>query len=373
MNNENKFEQFLYNKASLSRTPISGTFELLPVCNLNCKMCYIKKSMKEVNAAGGLKELDQWLFLAKEAKKAGLLFLLLTGGETFLYPKIKELYEELINMGFIIDINSNGTLIDENIVSWLEKSPPRHVKISLYGASRQTYENLCGSPEAFDKVIHAMEILKKSKIPVLVSITVTPSNYHELKEMKEICDRFEFPVNMTSYMFPPSRKDRLDLSEDYRLSAKDAAKATADIFMITHTQEEVLSRSKQLAEGEYKDLYNDFDEDINCSMRCRAGICSFWITWQGKMLSCAMMEKDDISVFENGFDNSWEAVKNSRDLISMPIECANCKAYDLCYSCAASAFCENGCTNKKSNYLCDMTKSYISYMENFYIKNTKEL
>ena len=40
--------EFLSMKASAGRIPISGTFELSPVCNFACKMCYVRKTEKEV-------------------------------------------------------------------------------------------------------------------------------------------------------------------------------------------------------------------------------------------------------------------------------------------------------------------------------------
>ena len=49
---------------------------------------------------------SKFMQLAKDAKEQGMLFLLLTGGEPFLYPEFKELYQELSAMGFVISINS---------------------------------------------------------------------------------------------------------------------------------------------------------------------------------------------------------------------------------------------------------------------------
>ena len=50
-------------------------------------------------------------------------------------------------MGFIISINSNATLIDEKQVEWLSKYKPRCVNVTLYGASNETYKQLCNNPK----------------------------------------------------------------------------------------------------------------------------------------------------------------------------------------------------------------------------------
>ena len=43
--------------------------------------------------------LEVWLDSARQAKEAGTLYPLLTGGETFLYPHIRELYGAMSRMG----------------------------------------------------------------------------------------------------------------------------------------------------------------------------------------------------------------------------------------------------------------------------------
>ena len=109
--------EYLYQKASASGSPISGTFELTPLCNMNCRMCYVRLSKEEQTARGRLKSAEEWLNLAQRCKDAGMLFLLITGGEPFTHPEIRTIIEELHRMGFILTINTNGTMIDENTVS----------------------------------------------------------------------------------------------------------------------------------------------------------------------------------------------------------------------------------------------------------------
>ena len=48
---EPRLTQYLFDRASRTLTPLSGTFELSPVCNLACKMCYVRKTPAEVAAS----------------------------------------------------------------------------------------------------------------------------------------------------------------------------------------------------------------------------------------------------------------------------------------------------------------------------------
>lgn len=74
------FERQLFAKAARNRIPLYGVLELLPLCNLNCDMCYVHLSKQEMQSQGRLRSLDEWISLAKQMKDAGTLFLLLTGG-----------------------------------------------------------------------------------------------------------------------------------------------------------------------------------------------------------------------------------------------------------------------------------------------------
>lgn len=77
----------LYQKAEKNKIPLHGTFELSPICNFSCRMCYVRKTAKEIAASGRkMMTLEQWIHLGQKARDAGMLYLLLTGGEPLLWP-----------------------------------------------------------------------------------------------------------------------------------------------------------------------------------------------------------------------------------------------------------------------------------------------
>lgn len=48
----NGYEKYLCDQAFATATPISGTLELLPTCNMNCRMCYVRMSPEEMKRQG---------------------------------------------------------------------------------------------------------------------------------------------------------------------------------------------------------------------------------------------------------------------------------------------------------------------------------
>ena len=81
MNDASTFERSFLQKARQQHIPITGALELLPLCNMNCDMCYVRLSRSEMECQGQLRTVDEWILLAQQMQKAGTLFLLLTGGE----------------------------------------------------------------------------------------------------------------------------------------------------------------------------------------------------------------------------------------------------------------------------------------------------
>lgn len=354
---EPRLTEYLHRKASITKTPISGTFELSPLCNMDCKMCYIKMSKEKQESIARLRTKEEWIELAQKAKEKGMLFLLLTGGEPFLVKDFKELYIELHKMGFCISINSNGTMIDEDVISWLKHYPPMRINMTLYGASDETYTRLCKNPKGFTQVTNAISLLKENNIQVKLNCSVTPYNKDDLKQMIDFAEEHDLVIQATSYMFPPLRKDKTKIGQNNRFNAEDAALYGAYISAYSNG----FDRFKEYIESGQLALY-DADDDCGVvegdHMRCRAGITSFWMTWEGKMLPCGMIPDGGLDPWEVGFDEAWENAKKIVSEIKLPVKCAGCGKKDECKACAAMVYTETGTYDKVPQYRCDMTKYY---------------
>ena len=352
--------EYLYRKATAAGVPLSGTFELTPVCNMDCKMCYVRLSRKEQEAIAPLADAAAWLQLAQQARAEGMLYLLLTGGEPFLHPQFRQILEGLHQMGFILSVNSNGTMIDASTVSWLKKCPPSRINISLYGASDDTYARLCGNPRGFTQVTHAIHLLQEAGIAVKLNCSLTPHNAADLPQMAAYAEENNLILQVATYMFPPVRKDERMTGRNDRFTPEDAAYYMAYADLLT------LGRDRFLAsEGA---IPTPADPDENCAqpgdgIRCRAGRCSFWITWQGAMTPCGMFPdkdspNDSPNVFTMPFAAAWQQVKESVAAIRLPAACAGCSAKEICRPCAAMVITESGEFTQVPRYRCAMTHAY---------------
>ena len=346
--------EYLYRKATAAGIPLSGTFELTPVCNMDCKMCYVRLSRQQQAAIAPLKDAKSWLEMAQAAKDAGMLYLLLTGGEPFLHPQFREIMEGLHKMGLLITINSNGTMIDEKTVAWLKNCPPVRINISLYGASNDTYGRLCGNSKGFTQVTNAIRLLKEAGISVKLNCSLTPYNAEDLPKMVAFAEENNLILQVATYMFPAIRKDEQQVGQNDRFSPEDAA------YYMAYAEYLTLGKERFLAgEGNCPTPKDSEESCQGDGVRCRAGKCSFWITWQGDITPCGMFPTEGSpNVFPMPFEKAWEQVKKETQSIVLPAKCAGCSAKNICHACAAMVITESGCFHKVPQYRCDMMHAY---------------
>lgn len=351
--------EYLHAKASRTHTPITGTFELTPVCNMDCRMCYVRMSKQQQEAVHPLRKAEEWLALGEEAKKHGLLYLLLTGGEPFSRPDFREILSGLHKMGFVISINSNGTLINEEVVEWLKETPPTRINITLYGASDETYADLCRNPKGFTQITKAIHLLKEAGISIKLNCSLTPYNGHDLEEIVAFAKREQLIVQATSYMFPPLRKDSSLVGQNDRFGAEEAAYYAAKIESLLNGEDDYLERMKQQDFRMAADSGDDCTDTEGEGIRCRAGKCSFWVTWDGRFLPCGMLpSKNAPDVFKVGFTEAWKWVSEFASGIRLPVKCKSCDLNDSCKACAAMVLTESGDFQTVPDYRCRMAHAY---------------
>lgn len=359
-----KLEKRIVLSATRKRIPLGGAFELLPLCNMDCRMCFLRLTPEQMKAQGRLRTAEEWLALAEDAKNAGLLFLLLTGGEPFLYPEFDKLYTGLIQKGLIITLNSNGTLINEHFADLLTKHRPRRVNITLYGSSDEVYGKLCKNPKGFTQIMRAIELLKERNVAVKLNGSLTADNKDDLPNIQRIAKELDIALEVDSYMYPSSRKEVIRFNEDSRLTSLEAARGYIDIKKDELSAEDFMELAKAMKQCYHsgKDFTGDCPKE---PLPCRAGLSSFWVNWKGMMTPCIFMDKPGIPVFEKGFSESWEFVKAERDEIFMPAECTKCGKRAFCAVCGACAYTETGSFEKKPEYMCELTKEKLRLMSEY--------
>ena len=354
---ETPLTKLLFQKAGVQKIPLSGTFELSPLCNFNCRMCYVRQTPEQVkNHPRKMRTLEQWKSLSDQAADAGMLYLLLTGGEPFLWPDFWELYEYVSKKGFVVSINSNGSLIDEKAVAKLKEMPPSRINITLYGVSPETYGRLCRNPEGFRKADRAITLLREAGIQVKLNCSLTPDNACDLEKIVTYAKERKLILEVATYMFPPLRKDSASAGRNERFTPQEAAYWQIRRYQLQYENDRFVKFLEDLSNGVTDPMGMDEEcyDPVDGKVRCRAGSASFWATWDGYLLPCGMMTEPKVDMDDGDFPKAWEELIKVTQQIRLSGICTKCKNQGICHACAAMALAENGEFGKIPEYLCEM-------------------
>lgn len=340
-------EAFLLRRAAKTGMPITGSFELTPLCNLNCKMCYVRMNRTEQEEISRLQTAEEWTALAEKLRDAGTLFLLLTGGEPLLYPAFRAVYLAVRKRGMIVTVNTNGTLLNEDWAAFFAKNPPRRVNVTLYGASGETYKSLCGDETGYAKAMRGIRLLQAHGVPVKVGVSVVRQNRHDLETLFQITKERNLELEPDTYMMSTESGQH-----EARLSPEEAAAASLAATRIklgTVGFHEYAQRTVQALESAVP--------ETEAGMRCLAGRCSFAVGWRGDLRPCVMLGALSVPIEHNDVQAAWRAVREKSAALKQNEACVVCKLRPLCRACPASSLREGGAFGTVPSYVCAYTKA----------------
>lgn len=344
-------------QAIKNKRPLSCMLELTYRCNFRCKMCYIRMDDAQAEPFGRMRTVEEWLDMASQLYKAGVLYLTLTGGECTTYPGFERLYEELSKMGFFINIMSNAGAYNDSIRDVFRRFPPRNISITLYGASNETYKAVTGDPYGFDKTISNIEFFSSIGVPVSLNFTMIKQNVLDYPKISELCAQLGIPftlaTDITGHRYCPSFSDAFDsrLTPAQRAcvaytNPKDVALALKDAASLT------LEESDEPFSDNGNEVENpEFDYCMGAYTNCA-------ISWNGDMNCCiAFLRQTCVKPFETGFEAAWQQLKEMQeDKFRTPPKCRSCKLYSECrLNCAGRRFEGTGNPAIPDTYTCQYT------------------
>ena len=137
-------------------------------CNLKCTGCWAAEYGHQLQLSN--EELDR---IITEAKELGIHFFVLTGGEPMVRKKdILMLAEKHNDCAF--HIFTNGTLIDEELCKEVQRLGNLSFALSVEGYA-ETNDDRRGQG-VFEKVMHAMDLMKEHGLLFGTSICYTSKN-----------------------------------------------------------------------------------------------------------------------------------------------------------------------------------------------------
>ena len=339
-------------------------WEITPQCNYSCIHCYnFWRHVRDDVSLVDLNEVNYNLIIDKildiKPKKV-----VITGGEPLLeYDKIKPGIKKLSSAGIDISINTNASLIDQEMASFFADYGVS-ILVSLPCSIPEINDSITNTDNSFLMTTRGIKLAKKYN--VCIGINMVISNINK-----------DFVIETASYVVNELGVKNFFVTKVGKpLDSKDF-----------HKYEISMETFKKISDN-LVDIKSQFDMEVGnliaypyCSFTqsdfsvifekriCTAGKTSLAIGADGSVRACVRVDKTYGNLFEDSIKTSWNRMYEWRDGTLLPKECKKCKNADYCNGgCRAEAYSVNGTLNALDP-CADLSNSAFIESREIYEKN----
>ena len=160
------------------KMPTEVIIALTGRCNLACKHCYYADEMVALTDV----PTATWLAFFEELRDAGVMRVILSGGEPFSRRDFWNLVDGVVNNKMRFGILTNGTIITNKVASRLRVYKRRldYIQVSVDGSCSKTHDAIRGNG-AFQRTLRGIAALKKYNLPWMVRVTINKLNVNDLE------------------------------------------------------------------------------------------------------------------------------------------------------------------------------------------------
>jgi radical SAM protein with 4Fe4S-binding SPASM domain len=304
--------------------------ELTSRCNERCIHCYIPHENK-------INDIDPALFfeVLDQCSNMGVLDLTLSGGEPMLHKSFCAFLKKSKEYDFSVNILSNLTLLNDEIITEMKATRLSSVQVSLYSMKPEIHDSITKTKGAFYKTRDAILKLIENDIPLQISCPTMKQNKDCYIDVLNWAHDHKCRA-VTDYVMM-ARYDHTTNNLDNRLSLLEVEKTINDII------ENDLDYQKEVSgyDFEFRDT-RDRSNDIVCGV-CVSSIC---MVANGNIYPCAGWQ-DYVcgNIHEISLREIWEnspKVKYLRSLRKKDFpKCTNCENRGFCAMCMVRNANEN--------------------------------
>jgi len=321
-------------------------------CNLRCTHCYQEdySGSNELSLDALRRIADEIIRTLSKWNKSGDIAI--TGGEPLLKEEMFPLIRYLESADEIasLDILSNGTLINENIVEQIrDLKKIRCVQISLEGASLESNDRIRGKG-TFKKAMASIGLLRKSAISVNIMFTLQRSNMGDIPSLIDLAIA-EGISNLTiERVVPIGMGNRI---RNELLSAEEIK----DVFgYISERAEQEIRRGGLTSISRSRPLWVMCSRNTDslgidaCNGDTPGGICSIGLDGlcilpDATVLPCRRLPIPIGNLKRDSLEKIWftsDLLWQIRDKHNLKGKCNSCELIPRCSGCRAMAYACTG-------------------------------
>jgi len=160
-------------------------------CTANCPTCAGRRQLHKISLQQKQLALEDWRRVLDEAKSLGAWQLTISGGEPTLYKQLPELIAYAKNHGWLVRLNSNGSLTDFAFAEALVAAGLDVADISLYSPVASVHDAMRGAKGLWQKTTSTITFLAGLKTKyrgfnVITQTLLCRENYLDFAELLQL-------------------------------------------------------------------------------------------------------------------------------------------------------------------------------------------
>jgi SynChlorMet cassette radical SAM/SPASM protein ScmF len=181
-------------------------------CNQRCRHCWVEAPPPTAPRTGAPIGAVDLARLVTSARAVGLEWVKVTGGEPFVRSDTIEIIAALRAEGLAVEVETNGTLIDDALARALARAGVRQVSVSLDGAAATTHDAMRGQRGAHARAERAIRRLVERGVPAQVLFTLCRANAPEVDALLDRCAELGVDSFKLNFLAPMGRGAELHRS-----------------------------------------------------------------------------------------------------------------------------------------------------------------
>jgi radical SAM protein with 4Fe4S-binding SPASM domain len=339
---------------------ISMNLEITERCNNNCRHCYINLPANDTAAKAKELSLADIERIADDAVSAGVLWVLISGGEPLLREDFPEIFLSLKKKGFLVSVFTNATLLSPSHVQMFKAYPPRELEVSVYGVTAAVYETVTRRPGSFNAFMRGLDLLEKGGQSVTLKAMALRSNVNEMHDISAFCrarsrNPFRFdPLLHLRYDRNPERNEEI---RSERLTAEEIV----ELEKIDPARIQAIQKMCDPSPVARPGSENDAKLFL-----CGTGIGECTVGADGRFRLCSSLCHPDClydlkaGSFEEAMTDFVPRIRSLQSHRPAFIHsCNRCPLINLCHWCPAHAYLETGEMDASVDYFCEVARARV--------------
>lgn len=309
-------------------------------CNEKCRHCYVAGENRQELTAGKIRTILDELY------DLNVFNLIFTGGEIFTREDSFDILEYAYSKRFLIDIFTNGTLLDGNDYIRLKSCQPRCIHFSVYSHIPQKHDAITQMPGSFEKTIKAIKTCILIDIPVNIKTPVFDETIDDIQGIVSLAESLSASIELGQNITPKKNGD---------------LKPTA----LKISGEEKDDRVHYAIKNLIKTIENETDKKQVSDKLCGAGEHSISINPYGEVYPCNLLQLCIGDVTKQSVREIWDTSdmlkwwrENNRR--SLKKGCSNCNMTERCIFCPGEAMMRKGNPLEMYEDACLATKYVVN-------------